>query len=127
MGLVFLNEVLEGPNITLNVISTQLQTATDLNLDGTGVYKRDQRKENECHLYQKAVLLVGPRVAANPQDKHALIVGSRILVITNDWSVFAHDRRRPPSPNDTLALGSLHEPLLAEQTLTIRGFDLSSC
>ena len=36
MRLVFAHEVLEGLNITLNVISTQLQTATDLNLDGTG-------------------------------------------------------------------------------------------
>ncbi|MEG4148325.1 hypothetical protein, partial [Microcoleus sp. Pol12B5] len=30
-------------------------------------------------------------VAANPQDNHVLVMGNRILVITDDGSVFAHD------------------------------------
>lgn len=33
----------------------------------------------------------GIKVAANPQDKNVLIAGSRILVITETGSVFAHD------------------------------------
>ena len=32
-----------------------------------------------------------PRVAANPQDKWVLVMGSRIVVITNDGRVFAHE------------------------------------
>ena len=31
------------------------------------------------------------KVAANPQDKRVLVMGNRILVITDDGSVFAHD------------------------------------
>jgi len=38
-----------------------------------------------------AYQLSGARVAANPQDKWALTMGDRILVITNDGRVFAHN------------------------------------
>jgi hypothetical protein len=37
-----------------------------------------------------AIRLAGPKVAANPRDKWVLAMGSRILVITADGSVFAH-------------------------------------
>jgi hypothetical protein len=33
----------------------------------------------------------GVFVAANPQDRHVILAGGRILVITDDGSVFAHD------------------------------------
>jgi len=36
-------------------------------------------------------LFVSQKVAANPQDKWVLVMGNRIIVITNDGSVFAHD------------------------------------
>ena len=35
--------------------------------------------------------LGGPPVAANPNDKHVLVMGNRILVILNDGRVFVHD------------------------------------
>jgi hypothetical protein len=35
--------------------------------------------------------LQGRNVATNPQDKWVLVMGNRILVITNDGSVFVHD------------------------------------
>jgi RecB family endonuclease NucS len=35
--------------------------------------------------------LSGPKVAANPQDKWVLVMGNRILVVTQDGSVFAHE------------------------------------
>ena len=37
------------------------------------------------------VVLNGPKVAANPQDKWVVVAGSRILVITEDGRVFVHD------------------------------------
>ena len=38
-----------------------------------------------------AVACPGPNVAVNPQDKHVLGIGRRIVVITDDGSVFSHD------------------------------------
>jgi hypothetical protein len=39
----------------------------------------------------KAPFRLGVGVAANPQDKHVVAMGNRILVVTNDGQVFVHD------------------------------------
>jgi RecB family endonuclease NucS len=48
-------------------------------------------EETEMAFVANPVKLAGPRVAANPQDKNVLIIGARIVVNTQDGSLFAHD------------------------------------
>jgi hypothetical protein len=48
-------------------------------------------RKSEMTFLSEAIPYTGSRVAANPQDKWVLTVANRILVITNDGSVFAHD------------------------------------
>ncbi len=38
-----------------------------------------------------AVQLCGSAVAANPQDRWVVVIGNRIIVITDDGRVFAHE------------------------------------